>query len=89
MRRVISQRGLVSILGGGRDSGNLLAYIERNPLIPNDFMAGAAIRFMVPGLPTEANGLEAKNMIEIMDKPQFFKQESVYPRELPSSSQKL
>ena len=68
LRRVISQRGLVSILGGGRESGNLQAYLDRNPLIDNAFLSGAVVRFMVPGIPTEANGLEAKNMIEIMDK---------------------
>lgn len=66
-KRVFTQREVVRALSGGRDSGNLGAYLERNPLIPRDFLAGATDRFVVPGNPTPAIGQEATTLIEICE----------------------
>ncbi|MHB9154878.1 MAG: P63C domain-containing protein [Endomicrobiales bacterium] len=68
LRRVISQRGIVSILGGGRESGDLQRYLQNNPLIINDSVAGHAINFKIPGLPTAAMGYDATVLIEICSK---------------------
>jgi hypothetical protein len=68
LRRVISQSGIVSILGGGRDSGNLQRYLQRNPLFSNGYTAGPTIAFVIPGNPTEAIGYDGTVLIEICSK---------------------
>ncbi len=68
LKRVISQKGMVRILGGGRDSGNLQAYLNGNPLFTKDFLAGVTIRFKIPGIPGEAIGYDGGLLIDICDK---------------------
>ena len=67
-RRVLTQREVVRAISGGRESGNLGRYLDRNPLTANNFDAGPVIRFKVPGAPTTAIGYEATLLIEICDK---------------------
>lgn len=67
-RRVFTQREVVRVLTGGRESGNLSAYLERNPLIDKNEFAGGEIRFKIPGNPTIAIGREAVQIIEICEK---------------------
>jgi hypothetical protein len=66
-RRVFTQREVVKGISGGRDSGNLTAYLERNPLYSNQFSAGATISFRIPGIPGIATGYEATLLIEICE----------------------
>jgi hypothetical protein len=66
-RRVFTQREVVRVLSGGRDSGNLSAYLVRNPLFSNQLTAGATIDFKIPGNPTLANGYEATLLVEICE----------------------
>ena len=47
------------VISGGRESGNLGAYLERNPLYKNQFNLGATIEFRVPGTQYLAIGYEA------------------------------
>jgi hypothetical protein len=67
-RRVLTQREVVRAISGGRESGNLGRYLERNPLTANDFQAGPVIRFTIPGTNLTAIGYEATLLIEICDK---------------------
>jgi hypothetical protein len=67
-RRVFTQREIVRVLTHGRESGNLGAYLDTNPLINKDSFAGDEIRFKIPGLPTTAIGREATSLIEICEK---------------------
>jgi hypothetical protein len=48
-RRVFSQREVVRVLSGGRESGNLGGYLTNNPLYKNQFDLGATIQFRLPG----------------------------------------
>jgi hypothetical protein len=66
-RRVFTQREVVRILSGGRESGNLQRYLERNPLISNNFYAGASFPFRIPAHPSLAVGWESTGLIEICD----------------------
>jgi hypothetical protein len=66
-RRVFTQREVVRVLSHGRESGNLSRYLERNPLYTNQFSAGPAIDFRVPGSPNIGNGHEATVLIEICE----------------------
>ena len=59
LRRVFTQRGMVLIITGGRESGDLTRYLDSNPLINRDIFAGRRIQFKIPGNPTTANGFEA------------------------------
>lgn len=68
LRRVLTQREVVRLISGGRVSGNLQPYIDANPLIDNDFRAGAIIHFKIPGNPTLAAGYEATVLVEICEK---------------------
>jgi len=68
MRRVFTQREMVRIISGGRESGNLQKYLDNNPLISKDFHAGASFPFRIPGQPTMATGWEATGLIEICEK---------------------
>jgi hypothetical protein len=67
-RRVLTQREMVRVISGGRESGNLQRYLERNPLTANDFELGPRIDFAVPGTSVVASGSEATALIEICDK---------------------
>src|SRR5581483_7826343 len=66
-RRVLTQREVVRLISGGRDSSNLGRYLERNPLYTPDLLDGRVIRFQVPGQPQLAFGYEAMLLIEICD----------------------
>lgn len=68
LKRVLTQREVVRAISGGRESGNLGRYLQRNPLTARDFNAGPVIRFTVPGTPTTAIGYDATLLIEICDK---------------------
>jgi hypothetical protein len=58
----------VRVLSAGRESGDLRAYLERNPLITNKESPGAIIEFRVPGTQYVAIGREATVLIEICEK---------------------
>jgi hypothetical protein len=66
-RRVLTQREIVRVISGGRESGNLRAYLDRNPLINNELILGAEIRFRVDKSAV-AIGREATALIEICEK---------------------
>jgi hypothetical protein len=66
-RRVFTQREVVRVISGGRESGNLARYLERNPLYNNQLSAGLTIDFKIPGSPTIANGYEAVLLVEICE----------------------
>jgi hypothetical protein len=66
-RRVLTQREMVRVLSGGRESGDLPAYLARNPLIDAALVAGATFQFKIPGQPTLATGYEATQLIEVCD----------------------
>ena len=66
--RVLTQREMVRMLSGGRESGNLQRYLERNPLTANNFELGLTVRFLVPGTSVIAIGHEATQLIELCDK---------------------
>lgn len=67
-RRAFTQREVVRILSGGRESGNLQGYLASNPLIDKDLVAASSIKFKIPGNPTLASGYEATLLVEICDK---------------------
>src|SRR5262249_18705833 len=48
LRRVISQRGMVKILSGGRESGGLQRYLNNLHSSFNTFSADQPIRFRIP-----------------------------------------
>jgi hypothetical protein len=66
-RRVFTQREVVRVVSGGRESGNLARYLDRNPLYANQFSSGPTVDFKVPGSPTIANGYDATLLIEICE----------------------
>jgi hypothetical protein len=84
-RRVLTQREVVRVISGGRDSSNLTRYLERNPLYSPDLLQGRVIQFTVPGAPAgPAHGYEATLLIEICDL--YLKardQELLKPRQKP------
>jgi hypothetical protein len=65
-RRVFTQREIVRILTGGRESGHLGRYLENNPLIDKDLTLGQTFEFRVEG--ATAIGREATTLIEICEK---------------------
>jgi hypothetical protein len=67
-RRVLTQREMVRAISGGRESGGLNDYLDRNPLIAKDEFAVAIERFRIPGNPTVAIGQDATVLIEICEK---------------------
>lgn len=68
-RRVFTQREVVRVLSpGGRESGDLGGYLDRNPLINKSKILGATIQFRIPGNPTLAIGYEATVLVDICDK---------------------
>jgi hypothetical protein len=69
-RRVFTQREVVRVISGGRESGNLNRYLQRNPLFSDDMLAGRTIQFRTlggSGAVTAATGYEATLLIEICD----------------------
>lgn len=66
-QRVLTQREVVRVISGGRDSSNLVAYLRRNALYEEGFLEGRVLEFMVPGRPQPANGYDAEILIEICD----------------------
>ncbi len=67
LRRVLTQREVVRVLSGGRESGNLGRYISRNPIVPDNFGQGKTISFKIPGSSNLAIGYEATLLIELCD----------------------
>jgi hypothetical protein len=67
-QRVLTQREVVRVISGGRESGNLQRYLRRNPLTAEDFDLGPTIQFRVPGSNLVSNGFEATVLLEICDK---------------------
>lgn len=57
---MFTQREIVRVLSGGRESGNLARYLERNPLITNKWTPGPEIPFLVPALAGHAIGVGKK-----------------------------
>lgn len=66
-RRVLKQREVVRLISGGRESGNLNRYLERNPLYRVDMLAGRTVQFRVPGAPGIAIGYDAELLVEICE----------------------
>ena len=66
-RRVLKQREVVRLISGGRDSGNLNRYLERNPLYKADMLTGRTVQFKIPGVPGTAIGYDAELLIEICE----------------------
>jgi P63C domain len=66
--RVLTQREVVRVLTGGRESGNLQRYLDRNPLTARDFELGPTIRFSVPGTGMVSIGHEATSLIDVCDR---------------------
>lgn len=68
LKRVLTQREVVRVISGGRESGNLGRYLERNPLTANNFDLGPTLQFKIPGTGLTANGFEATVLVEICQK---------------------
>jgi len=66
-RRVFTQREVVRVLSGGRESGNLSRYLDRNPLYTNQFDSGPTVDFRIPGSPVIAKGYEATLLVEVCE----------------------
>lgn len=66
-QRVLTQREMVRVISGGRESGNLTRYLQRNPLTANSFDVGPDVHFRIPGQAQLAHGFEATKLIEICD----------------------
>jgi len=66
-RRVLTQREVVRLISGGRDSSNIQRYLSRNPLVPENFLGGRIVQFRIPGVAQLAHGYEATLLLEICD----------------------
>lgn len=66
-QRVLSQSEVVRVISGGRDSGNLLRYLDRNPLYQPNMIEGRRVQFRIPGQPTVALGYDAELLVEICE----------------------
>jgi hypothetical protein len=66
-RRVLTQREVVRLISGGRDSSNLARYLERNPLYRPGFLDGRIVQFTIPGRQQAAHGYDAMLLIEICE----------------------
>lgn len=64
-RRVLTQKEVVRLISGGRESGNLARYLERNPLYTPDMLKNRMVQFRIPGQPMTANGYDAELLVEI------------------------
>ncbi len=65
-QRVLTQREMVRALSGGRRSGNLTRYLDRNPLT-KDGAGAKPIEFAIPKGP-DAIGYDATLLVDICDK---------------------
>lgn len=65
LRRVLTQREVVRLLTGGRDSSNIQRYLRRHPLIDESFLDERIVRFKVPGRRQPASGYEGTVLIEL------------------------
>jgi hypothetical protein len=66
-KRVLTQREVVRLLSGGRDSSALNVYLERNPLYKPAMLDGRVVQFHSPPRPQPAHGYEATLLVEICD----------------------
>lgn len=66
-RRVLTQREVVRVLSGGRESGNIQRYLDRNPLTQGKLDTYPTIHFAIPGNRIIATGYEAILLVEICD----------------------
>jgi hypothetical protein len=67
-QRVLTQREVVRVISGGRISGNLTRYLERNPLYNGEMLAGRTVQFRVPGAGSQAAiGYDAELLVEICE----------------------
>jgi hypothetical protein len=66
-KRVLTQREVVRLLSGGRDSSALERYLERNPLYDPELLDGRVVQFHSPPRPQPAHGYEATLLVEICD----------------------
>jgi hypothetical protein len=66
-QRVLTQREVVRVISGGRESGNLSRYLERLPNYSPDLLTGKTVQFQVPGSSTVANGYDAEILVEICE----------------------
>lgn len=68
--RVLTQREVVRVLSGGRDSGNLQRYLSRNPRTAQGFDMGPTVVFDVRGenLTKSAHGFDATKLVEICER---------------------
>lgn len=64
-RRVLSQRGIVALLSGGRESGNLDAYTGALPKRFGHLTAGANVAFTPSGGGRSALGRDAEFLVEL------------------------
>lgn len=66
-RRVLTQREVVRVISGGRESGNLSRYLERIPQYEEGMLAGRTVQFQIPGSAQIANGYDAELLVEICE----------------------
>lgn len=66
-RRVLTQRQVVRLLSGGRESGNLSRYLKRIPTFGEAFEV-SPIEFMTPPRPQPAYGYEGTDVIDICER---------------------
>lgn len=69
-RRVLTQREVVRVISGGRESGNLSRYLQRIPLYEERLLDGRTIEFRPlggSGATEVAVGYEATHLVEICD----------------------
>jgi hypothetical protein len=67
-RRVFTQREMVRMISGGRESGNLARYLESNPLTVGMLTAGPGIEFKDGIQPNPPIGFEATFLVDICSK---------------------
>ncbi|QHJ86385.1 hypothetical protein SEA_KUWABARA_48 [Gordonia phage Kuwabara] len=66
--RVLTQREVVKALSGGRESGNLTRYLDRNPMYQAGMFDDRVIRFRIPGQQqVEAIGYDAEVLVDICE----------------------
>lgn len=66
-QRVLTQREVVRVISGGRQSGNLLRYLERLPTYRPNMLDSRTVQFTTPGGQLIANGYDAEVLVEICE----------------------
>jgi hypothetical protein len=66
-RRVLTQREVVRVISGGRESGNLGRYLDRLPGADVQLVSNRIVQFKVPGAAQTAHGYEAELLVEICE----------------------